>query len=98
MVAQPHRPVLGTFMGPQDWGAALAFGALIRCSCDAFALIDPHNDYRAHPCGHGDGNNHIARFVDQAEIDALWRTAGNRVQWRPGPQRIGGVMGELAAK
>lgn len=66
-------------------GGEHATGAarLFRCiSCNAFSFLNDDFGWRCRVNGCYGGNAHIAD-VSQAEVEALWAEAGNRVQWRP---------------
>lgn len=90
---------IGVFVGPQAWGDTDATAALIRCggdetqrgTCGQIGVFDTLNDFSAHPCGHHNGGHAPGPGLTVEEQNALWRRAGNDVQWRR-PESVGEIL------
>lgn len=69
------------------WG----FGLWTKCDeCRAVSVIHDQMSYCVRGCGHHLSGG-LGEPVGRDWIEALWRRAGNDVQWR-GPQRVGDLL------
>ena len=49
---------------------------------DHVGLIGDWGSWRCRICNHGDGAHHLIGTPSREELLAMWREAGNRVQWK----------------
>jgi hypothetical protein len=96
--ADGEHAVVGWFGERHDLGLTWAPAVWSQCyECSTTGPVHTEHSYVVRPCGHHQSGSWGHR-TDPAWLDALWRTAGNKVQWRPRPERIGDVMDGIAAR
>lgn len=74
----------------RDWAPESGFswepGVWGRCfDCGAVGIVHELMSYSLRPCSHHQSGSFGDRIAE-AELEDLWRTAGNRVQWKSGSQ------------
>lgn len=73
---------IGAMGEPDGPGVFIDRGLVFMClDCGRPALRGDAGSWRCRLCGSDDGNAHAGDFPE-ASLQALWREAGNRVQWR----------------
>lgn len=95
-----HQFVVGGLLGELmddvsgpvfDWSD----GLWARChACGEVGIVHDYQSFHLRPCGHHQSGSY-GQPIAESELEALWRRAGNDVQWR-GPQSVASILSQAA--
>ena len=84
---------LGEFVDGPDGETAFdwASGLWARCyECRSIGVCHRTRSFVLRPCGHHQSGS-FGDVLEHLELEQLWRSAGNSVQWK-GPESIGNIL------